>query len=79
MRKDPRVYFAHILECANKIERYLAGGKKAFLAETMAQDAVIWNFEVIGEAAKRIADEYREQHPPHPLEADGRLSRCLDS
>jgi uncharacterized protein with HEPN domain len=33
MRKDPRVYLAHILESANKIQRYLAGGKKAFLAE----------------------------------------------
>lgn len=66
MRKDPRVYLAHILECADKIERYLAGGKKAFLAETMVQDAVIRNFEVIGEAAKRIADEYREQHPHIP-------------
>jgi uncharacterized protein with HEPN domain len=39
MRKDPRVYLAHILESANKIERYLAGGKKVFLAETTAQDA----------------------------------------
>jgi uncharacterized protein with HEPN domain len=66
MRKDPRVHLAHILECADKIERYLAGGKQAFLAETMAQDAVIRNFQVIGEAAKRIADEYRKQHPHIP-------------
>lgn len=32
----------------------------------MAQDAVIRNFEVIGKAAKRIADEYRVQHPHIP-------------
>lgn len=66
MRKDPRVYLAHILECANKIERYLEGGEKAFLDETMVQDAVIRNFEIIGEAAKRIPDEYRRQHPSIP-------------
>lgn len=66
MRKDPRVYLAHILECANKIERYLEGGKKAFLDDTKTQDAVIRNFEIIGEAAKRIPDEYRRQHPHIP-------------
>lgn len=63
MRKDPRVDLAQILECANKIERYLAGGKQAFLTETMAQDAVIRNFEVIGEAAKRWEIATRDLPP----------------
>jgi uncharacterized protein with HEPN domain len=38
--KDPRVYLAHILECAQKIERYTKGGEKAFHNDTMLQDAV---------------------------------------
>lgn len=33
MSKDPRVYLAHILECIQKIERFTAGGKGAFLKE----------------------------------------------
>ena len=32
----------------------------------MIQDAVIRNFEVIGEAVKRLPDEYRTQHPEIP-------------
>ena len=66
MKKDPRVYLTHIFECAEKIERYIEGGEEAFFDDMMAQDAVIRNFEVIGEAAKRIPDEYRGQNPSIP-------------
>jgi uncharacterized protein with HEPN domain len=66
VKKDPRVYLARMLECAEKIERYIRYGEKAFLSDSMTQDAVIRNFEIIGEAAKRIPDEYRGQHPSIP-------------
>ncbi len=66
MRKDPRVYLAHILECAAKIDRYIGAGEKAFLGDTMIQDAVIRNFEIIGEAAKRVREDYRKEHPAIP-------------
>ena len=62
MKKDPRVYLAHILECAEKIERYTKGGERKFLKDTMTQDAVIRNFEIIGEAAKRVPETYRKRH-----------------
>ncbi|OPY56236.1 MAG: hypothetical protein A4E51_00544 [Methanosaeta sp. PtaU1.Bin055] len=29
--KDDRLYLVHILECIDRIERYTAEGKKAFL------------------------------------------------
>ncbi len=32
----------------------------------MAQDAVIRNFEVIGEAVKRIPDSLKQEHPDIP-------------
>ena len=60
MKKDPRVYLAHILECAEKIERFTRGGREEFLREELIQDAVIRNLEIIGEAAKRV-DEDTEQ------------------
>lgn len=69
MRKDPRVYLAHILECIQKIERFTADGKGRFLQDVMVQDAVLRNFEVIGEAAKRLGDSYRAAHPEIPWRA----------
>jgi uncharacterized protein with HEPN domain len=66
VKKDPRVYLAHILECAQKIERYTKSGQKKFLEDTMTQDAVIRNFEIMGEAAKRVPETYRRQHPEIP-------------
>ncbi len=67
MKKDPRVYLAQILERIDRIREYTIDGKAAFFADPRTQDAVIRNFEVIGEAAKRIPDEYRKNHPSIPV------------
>jgi len=66
MNKDARVYLAQILERIERIEQYTVGGRQAFFAEPLIQDGVIRNFEVIGEAAKRIPAEYKQQHPAIP-------------
>jgi len=66
MKKDPRVYLAHIFQCVEKIQRFTAEGKQRFLAEEMIQDAVVRNLEIIGEAAKRVDEAYRNQHPEIP-------------
>ncbi len=62
MTKDSRVYLVHILECADRIAQYIGQDRETFLRNTMVQDAVIRNFEVIGEAAKRIPEQFRVQH-----------------
>jgi uncharacterized protein with HEPN domain len=77
MSKDPRVYLAQILECIEKIERFTVGGEAQFLREAMVQDAVIRNFEVIGEAAKRIGDAYCTAHLGIPWRALGGLRDVL--
>ena len=41
-------------------------GKDAFLHDLVVQDAVIRNFEVIGESTKRLPVEYREATPEIP-------------
>jgi uncharacterized protein with HEPN domain len=66
MTKDPRVYLAHILECIERIERFTRGGREDFFREVLIQDAVIRNVEIIGEAAKRVDDDYRATHPQIP-------------
>lgn len=64
--KDERVYVLHMLEAAERILRYTSGGKTDFLASELRQDAVLRNFEVIGEAAKQIAEGTRRAHPEVP-------------
>lgn len=66
MTKDPRVYLAQILERVRRIREYSVEGREAFFRDPKTQDAVIRSFEVIGEAAKRISDEFREQYPAVP-------------
>lgn len=77
MTKDPRVYLAQILECIQKIERFTAGGKARFLGDVMVQDAVLRNFEVMGEVAKRLDDGYRAAHPEIPWRAVAGLRDVL--
>ncbi len=69
MTKDPRVYLAHILECIEKVGRFTADGRGRFFRDAMIQDAVLRNFEVIGEAAKRLNNDYRAAHPEIPWRA----------
>lgn len=40
MKKDPRVYLAHILECVEQIMEFTGGGRGEFLRGTQIQDAV---------------------------------------
>ena len=66
VKSDPRVYLAQILERIDRILEYTAGGRDAFFDDEKTQDAVIRNLEVIGEAIKRVPDEYRKQYPAVP-------------
>ena len=64
--KDDRPYLAHITERLQRIESYNQEGQEVFMASPMVQDAVIRNFEVIGEAAKQISEGLRQRHPEVP-------------
>jgi uncharacterized protein with HEPN domain len=64
--KDDRVYLAHIQEAIRRVESYSADGRQAFMTNPMAQDAIIRNFEIIGEAAKRLSDAAKRQQPHIP-------------
>ena len=57
MSKAARVpdYLAHILKAIERIERYREDMSEAtFLSSEMAQDAVLRNIEIIGEASNNI-------------------------
>lgn len=58
------VYIQHILTCLNNINEYTNDIKQEeFLKNKLIQDAVIRNFEVIGEASKRVSENYKNKHP----------------
>ena len=60
MSKDNIVYLGHILNCVLKIQEYMKGiTLEQFINNDEKQDAVVRNFEVIGEATSRISDEFK--------------------
>jgi uncharacterized protein with HEPN domain len=64
--KDDRIYLQHIRDAISRIVSYTAGGRDAFLVSPQAQDAVIRQLEIIGEAVKHLSAELRQQHPDIP-------------
>lgn len=64
--KDDRLYLEHIRECIERIEAYTQSGQIQFMESTLIQDAVIRNFEIIGEAVKQISDETLDKIPEIP-------------
>jgi len=53
-------YLEHIADSISAIETYVSAGRDAFFHERMIQDAVIRNFEIIGEAAGRLSASLKE-------------------
>ncbi len=67
MIKNDQVYLEHILEAISKIENFVNGLTKFdFDKNVLIQDAVIRNFEIIGEATKRISKQFTQSHPEIP-------------
>lgn len=61
--RDQKRYLMDIAECISRIEEYTTDGKEAFIQTRMMQDAVVRNFEIIGEATKRISQDLRQKYP----------------
>jgi len=65
--KDDSVYLDNILAAISKIEGFtLDITQQDFEKSVLIQDAVIRNFEIIGEATKKISKEFTQSHPKVP-------------
>ena len=61
MHKNNLIYIEHIKSSIDKIKTYTEGlTEEDFLANQLVQDAVIRNFEIIGEAVKQLSAEFRK-------------------
>ena len=59
-----------VLDSARSIRTYLAGvSRESFMGDAEKQDAVLRRFEIIGEAASRLAPESQAQFPSLPFRA----------
>ena len=65
--RDSSVFLQDILQAIVKIERYTDGlSYEEFTVNDMAIDAVIRNFEIIGEAASHVPEAVRQRNAAIP-------------
>jgi uncharacterized protein with HEPN domain len=63
-----------ILTAARLVQEFRGGLRlEAFLKDAKTQSAVIHQFLVMGEAAKRLSDEFKMGHPQVPWRAMARM------
>ncbi len=63
-KRVPQLLVNDILDSCSKILQYTDGVSfEEFLKDSKTIDAVTRNFEIIGEAANRLPEEFKENHP----------------
>ena len=64
MSREHRFFLEDMRTACEKVARFTQGVTQAqFLADEKTLDAVMRNLEIIGEAAKHIPEDVRQQHP----------------
>lgn len=56
-------FLRHITDAIRKLERHREKGETYFLSDEDTQDAVVRNFEIIGEAANNLTDVFKAKYP----------------
>jgi len=64
MSRDESLYLEDIQDACEKVLKFTAGmAYKDFVHDDLHFDAVVRNLEIIGEAAKNISEETRQNYP----------------
>ncbi len=72
--RDPNLYLSDIILSMNRVKEYIAGlDFQQFKWDYKTVDAVIRNFEIIGEATKNLPNDLKEKYPSIPWEEMYRL------
>ncbi|HEX6293345.1 MAG TPA: DUF86 domain-containing protein [Herpetosiphonaceae bacterium] len=67
MMQGDSIYLQHILDAIAKVEHYLQGiDETTFTSQSLVQDGVIGQIEIIGEAVKRVSPELRDRYARIP-------------
>ena len=64
MRRSYKLYLEDILTSANKIQKYASNSSyEVLINDEMRVDAIIRNFEIIGEVSSNIPQKVRDKYP----------------
>jgi uncharacterized protein with HEPN domain len=67
MKRDDLLFFLHIRDSINRILEYSSGkDTDEFFKNSMVQDAVVRQLEIIGEASSKVRKETREKYSNVP-------------
>ncbi len=70
MPKDDLVYIGHMLDTARKARRLVEGKQREdFDKEETLRLALAHLEQIVGEAARRVSQEFRDHHPRAPWKA----------
>lgn len=66
-RPDESIYLRHILDAIERIGRFLQGiDQTAFDNNDLVQSAVIYQIQIVGEAARYLSPDLRRRYPAIP-------------
>jgi uncharacterized protein with HEPN domain len=62
-KREPKLLLSDIITSIEKIQSYTSGHTfDSFIEDSKTLDAVIRNFEIIGEAANRLPEDFKDSH-----------------
>jgi len=64
--RDDRQRLEDILEAIEHIEKYAAKGKTLFDDEELVQTWILHHIQIIGEAARGLSEDFRQEHQEVP-------------
>ncbi len=64
--KSDLLNISHIADSLAQIREYTSSGREQFFKTRLIQDGVVRNFEIIGEAAKRVSEDLKKKQAGIP-------------
>ena len=58
--------FLDMMEAIQRIEKYAARGRQAFVADELIQTYIVHNLQILGEAAAKIPSDQQREYPNLP-------------
>ena len=58
--------FLDMMEAIQRIEKYAARGRQAFVADELIQTYIVHNLQILGEAAAKIPSDQQREYPELP-------------